>query len=225
MVIVELIGGLSIAIAFVSAITLAIIHIRNKQNDITSIHNDQLQQENNQILSVLSLQKFNQSISITSPSRTVINEDRTIINVIDNDTISSTPIKYGIQWKVPINEDINSDRIKSSINIVTCEHVDSLSFGDQCSNVRHAIEELKTNSIGENFRNEKNNQIKSDLISIDSQTMETDRNQNEQKISHHSSISNLDVTIPSNISSTIDLEQFQCFSSTSNLSEFIKNHE
>jgi len=48
----------------------------------------------------------------------------------------------------------------------------------------------------------RNNQTDSDLTSIDTnfdnQTIKTDINQNQQKPSHHSSISNIDVTIPSN---------------------------
>jgi hypothetical protein len=42
MVIVELIGSISLAIALVSAVVLAIIHIKNKQNDITFIHDHSL---------------------------------------------------------------------------------------------------------------------------------------------------------------------------------------
>jgi hypothetical protein len=42
MVIVELIGSISLAIALVSAVAFAIIHIKNKQNDITYIHNHSL---------------------------------------------------------------------------------------------------------------------------------------------------------------------------------------
>ncbi len=72
------------------------------------------------------------------------------------------------------------------------------------------------------------NPIDSDLTSIntnfDSQTIQTDLNQNQQKISHHSSISDLDITIPSNLSSSIDLEQFECFSATSNITEFLNNN-
>ena len=64
-----------------------------------------------------------------------------------------------------------------------------------------------------------------DLTSIDtdfdSQTIKIDLNQNQQVISHHSSISNLEMTVPSNLSSSIDLEQFECFSTTSNLSEIL----
>jgi len=75
----------------------------------------------------------------------------------------------------------------------------------------------------------RNNQTDSDLTSIDTnfdnKIIKNDFNQNhQQKYSHHSSISNIDVTIPSNLSSSIDLEHFQCFSSTSNLSEYLKNN-
>jgi len=42
MVIVELIGSISLAIALVSAVAFVIIHIKNKQNDITYIHDHSL---------------------------------------------------------------------------------------------------------------------------------------------------------------------------------------
>lgn len=71
------------------------------------------------------------------------------------------------------------------------------------------------------------NPTDSDLTSIDtnfdSQTIKIDLNQNQQKLSHHSSVSHLDITIPSNLSSSIDLDKFECFSMTSNLSGFL-NH-
>lgn len=54
-------------------------------------------------------------------------------------------------------------------------------------------------------------------------TIKIDLNQNQRKISYHSSISNLDLTIPSNLSSTIDLDDFECFSMTSDLSEILNN--
>ncbi|CAF4383120.1 unnamed protein product, partial [Rotaria sordida] len=105
---------------------------------------------------------------------------------------------------------------------------DSLSFNDQTINVRDLIEKFENNSIRKIYRKEKNNQFDSDLTSIDtnidSQTVKIDFNQNQQKLSYHSSISNLDVTIPSNLSSSIDLEQFECFSTTSYLSEFLNNN-
>ena len=66
------------------------------------------------------------------------------------------------------------------------------------------------------------NQTDSDLTSIetnlDSQIMQMDFNQNQQKLR---SISNFGLTVPSNISSSIDLEQFECLSSTSNFSELL----
>jgi len=71
MVIVELIGSISLAIAIVSAVALVIIHIKNKQNDIKYIHdhsvnnieqtdiiNNHLQEEIHQSLSVLPFEKF-----------------------------------------------------------------------------------------------------------------------------------------------------------------------
>ncbi|CAF2510334.1 unnamed protein product [Rotaria sp. Silwood2] len=42
MVIVELIGSISLAIALVSAIAFTIIHIKNKQHDVTYIHDHTL---------------------------------------------------------------------------------------------------------------------------------------------------------------------------------------
>ena len=71
------------------------------------------------------------------------------------------------------------------------------------------------------------NPTDSDFTSIDtnfdSQTIKIDLNQNQQKISHHASVSHLDITIPSNLFSSIDLDKFERFSMTSNLSEFL-NH-
>jgi hypothetical protein len=71
MVIVELIGSISLAIAIVSAVIFAIIHIKNKQNDKTYIHNhsvnnieqtdiinNHLQEEIHQSSSVLPFEKF-----------------------------------------------------------------------------------------------------------------------------------------------------------------------
>jgi D-alanyl-D-alanine dipeptidase len=74
----------------------------------------------------------------------------------------------------------------------------------------------------------RNNQIDSDVTSIDTnfdnQTIKIDLNVNQKNFSYHSSISNLDVTIPSNLSSSIDLEQFDCFSTTSNISEYLNTN-
>ncbi|CAF0840406.1 unnamed protein product [Rotaria sordida] len=153
------------------------------------------------------------------------------VECVNNDEISSSSIKYGIQWTLPSNEDIQVEVIKSSSNIVKTSEFDqgdSLSFNDQTINVRDLIEKFENNSIRKIYRKEKNNQFDSDLTSIDtnidSQTVKIDFNQNQQKLSYHSSISNLDVTIPSNLSSSIDLEQFECFSTTSYLSEFLNNN-
>jgi hypothetical protein len=48
MVIVELIGTISLAIVLISAVLLLIIHIKNKQNHITVIHDQQLNNNNKQ---------------------------------------------------------------------------------------------------------------------------------------------------------------------------------
>ncbi|CAF0753790.1 unnamed protein product [Rotaria sordida] len=244
MVIIELIGSISLAIALVSAVAFAIIHIKNKQYDITYIHDHTLnnieqpniitkylQDEINQSSLVLPFKEFNQDISINSSSKTNISKELSIINVINNDEISSSSIKYGIQWTLPSKDDIQVEIIKSSSNIVKTSEFDqgdSLSFNDQTINVRHLIEKFENNSIRKIYRKEKNNQSDSDLTSIetniDSQTVKIDFNQNQQKLLYHLSISNLDVTIPSNLSSSIDLEHFESSSTTSNLSEFLNNN-
>jgi len=65
MVIVELIGSLSLAIAFVSVVTLTIIHFKNKQNHIIYIHDNHslnnIEQSDGRIdqsLSVVPFQEF-----------------------------------------------------------------------------------------------------------------------------------------------------------------------
>jgi hypothetical protein len=163
MVIVELIGSISLIFVLISAILLIIVHIKNKQNPITIIHDQQL--NNNK--------------------QTDVNfED--VINVIKNDEISlSSPIKYGIQWTKSEMIDSSSKDIFERSEF---EQGDSLSFTDQ------------------------------DTIEKSYQTI-----RNQLKMSKPYSISNLDITIPSNLSSSIDLEQFECTSTTSNLSEFLKD--
>ena len=52
MVIIELIGSLSLAIAFLSAITLTVLHIKHKQNDITYIHDHSLNNRTSPVLPV-----------------------------------------------------------------------------------------------------------------------------------------------------------------------------
>jgi hypothetical protein len=172
-----------------------------------------------------------------------------VLNVINTDEISSATIKYGIQWTSLTNAKAQPKRINSlSDTMLTTsefEQGDSLSLSDQTTSVRNLIEKFENNLIEKSHRKEKycsflsnrntrcfiylrNNQTDSDLTSIDTnfdnQTIKTDVNQNEQKFSHHSSLSNFDVTIPSNLSSSIDLEQFECLSTTSDFSEFLKNN-
>ncbi|CAF0722187.1 unnamed protein product [Rotaria sp. Silwood1] len=244
MVIIELIGSISLAIALVSAVAFVIIHIKNKQHDVTFIHDDtlnnieqsdiitkHLQEDINQSSLILPFEEFNQDIAVNSSSKTNSSKELSIINVINNGEISPFSIKYGIQWTLPLNQDIQPGVIKSSSYIVKTSEFDqgdSLSFNDQTVNVRHLIEKFENNSIRKTYGKEKNNQSEPDLTSIDtnidSQTVKIDFNQNQQKLSYHSSLSNLDVTMPTNLSSSIDLEQFECFSTTSNLSEFLNNN-
>ncbi|CAF0778978.1 unnamed protein product [Adineta ricciae] len=221
--IIELIGSLSIAIGFVSLMILTIIHARKNQNDVSYIHEiDRSQMKMNHLREEASL-PFEQStqvaVKVTSSS-TSLTRKRSIVNVIQVDKTSLSSVKYGIQWKFPNDEEMQSEKINSSLtnieNSSEYDQTDSLSFGDQAICVRNLIEKFENNPLENKLA-----VIESDLTSIDSQTIKTDRNQNQQKISHHSSISNLDITIPSNISSSIDLEQFESFSTTSNLSEFL----
>jgi hypothetical protein len=180
-------------------------------------------------------------VAITSsPSKTSINKELSVINVINNDEILSSPIKYGIQWSLPSNDDEQTRTINSPSTIPKTSEFDqgdSVSFSDQTISVKNLIEKFENDSIystrkiyHKRFSNNEGekSQTDCDLTSIDtnfdSQTIKIDLNQNQKKISHHSSISNLDVTIPSNLSSSIDLEQFECFSTTSNLSEFLNNN-
>ncbi|CAF0813536.1 unnamed protein product [Adineta ricciae] len=217
--IIELIGSLSIAIGFVSLMILTIIHVRKNQNDVSYIHEiDRSQLKMNHLREEASL-PFEQSTQVTSSS-TSLTRKRSIINVIQVDKASLSSVKYGIQWKFPNDEEMQSEKINPSLtnieNSSEYDQTDSLSFGDQAICVRNLIEKFENNALENRLTI-----IESDLTSIDSQTINTVRNQNQQRISHHSSISNLDITIPSNISSSIDLEQFESFSTTSNLSEFL----
>ncbi len=150
-----------------------------------------------------------------------IKKEVSIINVIKNDGISSlSPIKYGIQWKKSSNEEIIDSSSKNILENSEFEQGDSLSFTDQSTSVQNAIEKTYRKEKYFEFSIDRmfllilrNNQIDSDNQTI----------QNQLKLSDHYSISNLDVTIPSNLSSSIDLEQFECTSTTSNLSEFLKD--
>jgi hypothetical protein len=116
MVIVELIGSISLVFVLISAILLIIIHIKNKQNHITVIHDQQL---NN-----------NKQTDVT------FNE---VINVIKNDGISSSsPIKYGIQWmKSSAQSEIIDSSSKNILENSEFEQGDSLSFTDQSTSVKN----------------------------------------------------------------------------------------
>jgi len=92
---------------------------------------------------------------ITSPSQITINKNLSIINVITNDEISSSPVKYGIQWALTTNKDDQSEIINSPSNILKTSQIDSLSFGDQTTNVRHLIEKFENNSMEKTYRKEK----------------------------------------------------------------------
>ncbi|CAF4010611.1 unnamed protein product [Rotaria magnacalcarata] len=206
MVIIELIGSISLVIALVSAVALTIIHIKNKQHDIII---KGVKEETNQSTLALPFQPCNQDIS----------------GINNNDTIYSSSIKYGIQWTIPSSDDSQMETIDSSSNIMKTSEFDqgdSLSLNDQTKSVRHLMEIFEDSSIQKSDQTE--NLIDSNLTSIDSQTVKHDFNQNQHTISHHSSISNLDVPIPSNLSSSIDLEQFECVSMTSTLSEVFNNN-
>ncbi|CAF3074084.1 unnamed protein product [Rotaria socialis] len=223
MIIVELIGSISLVIALVSAVALTIIHIKNKQHAL--IIKD-AKEETNQSTLALPFQPCNEDISgINTPFKFHNAKTLPIINVIDNDRIYSSSIKYGIQWTIPSNDDSQIETADSSSNIMKTSEFDqgdSLSLNDQTKSVRHLMEKFEDNSIQKSDQTE--NQIDSNLTSIDSQTVKHDFNQNQHTISHHSSISNLDVPIPSNLSSSIDLEQFECVSMTSTLSEVFNNN-
>lgn len=62
MAIVEIIGSISLAIVLISAVTFTIIHIKNKQNDITYIHNHSFNNikpsKHNSLSSVLPFERF-----------------------------------------------------------------------------------------------------------------------------------------------------------------------
>jgi hypothetical protein len=89
---------------------------------------------------------------ITSPSKTTIKKNLSIVNVINNDEISSSPVKYGIQWALTTDKDDQSD---SPSNILKTSQIDSLSFGDQSTNVRNLIEKFENNSIEKTYQKEK----------------------------------------------------------------------
>jgi hypothetical protein len=125
-----------------------------------------------------------------------------------------------------LNEDAQPEQINSSTKILKIpefEQGDSLSFSDPTTSVRNLIEKFENTSTGKTFH-----PIDSEITSVDTnfdnQTIKIDLNENQKNLSRHLSISNLDVTIPSNLSSSIDLEQFDCFSTTSNLSEYLNNN-
>lgn len=80
------------------------------------------------------------------------------INVIDNNKISSSSIKYDVQWTSPSNKDIQPNMIHSSSNIVQTsgfEQGDTLSYNDQTVNVRNLINKFESNSMEKIYRNEK----------------------------------------------------------------------
>jgi hypothetical protein len=88
-----------------------------------------------------------------------IKKELSIINVINNDKISSSPIKYGIQWTLPSNEEIQSEIINSPSNHLLktseFEQGDSLLLNDQTINVENLIKKFENNSMRKTSRKEK----------------------------------------------------------------------
>ncbi len=81
------------------------------------------------------------------------------LSIINNDEIPSLSIKYGIQWTLPSNEEIQPEILNSiSNNILKTsefEQGDSLSFSDQTISVQNLIKKFENNSIGKIYRKEK----------------------------------------------------------------------
>ncbi|CAF4538516.1 unnamed protein product [Rotaria socialis] len=156
MIIVELIGSISLVIALVSAVALTIIHIKNKQHAL--IIKD-AKEETNQSTLALPFQPCNEDISgINTPFKFHNAKTLPIINVIDNDRIYSSSIKYGIQWTIPSNDDSQIETVNSSSNIMKTSEFDqgdSLSLNDQTKSVRHLMEKFEDNSIQKSDQTEK----------------------------------------------------------------------
>lgn len=64
-----------------------------------------------------------------------------VIDVIRTD--ASSPIKYGIQWAKPSNEETRSEVIDSSIKNAEFDQGDSLSLIDQNTSIRELIDKFK----------------------------------------------------------------------------------
>ena len=138
----------------------------------------------------------------------------------------STPIQYGIQWKIPTEFDQGDSLSLSDTTTSVKELIERFENQTQKSNEKKFTKKsFEQNENEPDRRRFRSNMTDSDLTSLDSQTIKLDLNQNRFPFSHHSSISNFDITIPSNLSSSIDLEQFECFSTTSNLSECLRQTE
>jgi hypothetical protein len=143
MVIVELIGSISLAIAFVGGLALAIIHFQARQNQVECIHDRPLT-----------------TIAVSSPSPAIAGQEardrsgstapfsKEVVHVVSHDETSSPSRKYGIQWALPAvdGHDAPADPRVLPSDIDKRDEFnqgDSLSFSDQTTSVKDLIEKFE----------------------------------------------------------------------------------
>ena len=134
MVIVELIGSISLAIAFVGGLALAVIHFQARQTQIHCIHDRPL------------------TTIAVSPSPAIDGQaapfSTEIVHVVSPDETSSPSRKYGIQWTLPSVDvhDVLTDPHVPSSDVDKHDEFnqgDSLSFSDQTTSVKDLIEKFE----------------------------------------------------------------------------------